>query len=100
MIRGTTPIHMFTLPFAVDDVAEARVIYGQFGHDRLIKTSQDLDMDGNEIRCVLTQEETLSFSCKHPVEIQIRVLTTSGVVMASDIMTVDVGRCLDSEVIG
>ena len=99
MIRGTTPKHTFNIPITADDVSAARVVYAQFGRDKIIKTGADLALTGNQIECVLTQEDTMSFSCKYPVEVQVRILTTAGLVMASDIMTINVERCLDSEVL-
>lgn len=99
MIRGTTPRHTFALPFDTDLVATARVIYSQNGEVILTKTDTDLTMSGNTIVLDLTQEDTLSFRCGRAVEVQVRVLTLDGEALASDIVKVSIGRCLENEVI-
>ena len=98
MHRGTTPTHTFTLPFDTSIVSQARIVYSQLCCVVLVKTGEDLVMEGNTIRVRLTQEETLAFNCSHPVEIQLRILTMAGDVQNSDIVKVSVKRCLENEV--
>ena len=99
MIRGTTPKHTFVLPFNTDTIAKARVVYSQTGRPVLIKEHEDLVLEGNTVEVHLTQQETLDFFCGKDVLVQVRVLTQTGEAMASDIQRVDVGRCLDDEVL-
>lgn len=99
MIRGTTPRHTFELPFNIDTIAKARVTYSQAGRVVLTKEHEDLTLAGSTIVAHLTQEETLAFLCGKDVLVQVRVLTVGGEAMASDIQRVDVGRCLDNEVL-
>lgn len=99
MIRGTTPTHVFTLPFDVSVIKTAKVIYSQRGEVVLTKCGDDLRMEGNEIRLTLSQENTLSFTCTDNVSIQLRVLTTANDALASDIMIISVARCLEDEVL-
>lgn len=99
MNRGTTPTHTFTLPFDASILSQVRIIYAQMGRVVLVKTGEDVILSGNTVKTKLTQEETLSFNCAHPVEIQVRVLTLAGDAQNSDIIKVPVSRCLDNEVI-
>lgn len=99
MKRGTTPTHIFTLPFDTETVKTARIIYSQSNEVIFVKTGDQLTLDGDTITVKLTQEDTLAFDCKKNVEIQVRVLTHSGDAMASDIEQVSPYRCLEDEVL-
>ena len=99
MKRGTTPTHKFTLPFDTGLLAAVRIVYAQLDNVVLVKTGEDLTLSGDTITTSLTQTETLQFTCKAPVEIQVRVLTLSGDAHNSDIVKVSVDRCLEDEVI-
>lgn len=98
IIRGTTPTHTFVLPMDVSLCSKLRVIYAQ--DDKVvIKVENDrFKRDGKTISCVLTQEETLALDCKKYCDIQLRVLTHAGEVLAGEIEKEKVGRCLDDEV--
>lgn len=99
MIRGTTPTHTFILPFSTEIVSAVRVIYKQGETEVLCKCETDCEKDGNAIKVRLTQEETLEFDCKKDVKIQLRVLTMGGDALASKPRIVDVGECLNDEVL-
>lgn len=99
MMRGTTPVHTFTLPISTEMVSNVRIIYAQSGEQVLVKEGKDCTLSGNEVTVRLTQAETFLFDCKKRVEIQLRVLTAGGDVLNSEIMEVIVARCLDNEVI-
>ena len=99
MIRGTTPTHMFMLPFEVALVKEIRILYAQKEKVLFTKETADCVMEGNMVSVTLTQEDTFKFDCKNHIQIQLRVLTTDGQVLSTPIKYVDVGTCLDSEVI-
>lgn len=98
-MRGTTPTHIFTLPFEANLISSIRIIYTQGDEQILVKEVKDCQIDGNTVTVRLTQEETFLFDCKKYVEIQIRALTHSGDVLNSNIMKESVERCLDNEVI-
>jgi len=100
MIRGTTPTHIFALPFDVSNVAECMVIYAQDDTEVLHKKTDACSMSGNELRVELTQEETLLFDCSKNVQIQLRVLTTEGKALATKPAIYPVHKCLNSEVLG
>ena len=102
MFRATTPTHIFALPFNVGQIKEVRITYQQNGETVLQKTEADCTMAGNDIKVTLTQQETLLFSVDSSndrVSIQLRVLTTTGQVLASEIEKVFVKACLDEEVL-
>jgi hypothetical protein len=100
MIRGTTPTHIFTLPFDVSLIADLRIIYAQDAAEILAKTKDDCGLDGNEVSVTLTQEDTFKFDCKRQVvQIQVRVLTSGGDALASEVIIVPVEQCLNSEVL-
>ena len=99
MRRGTTPTHTFTIPFDVANVSDALIVYAQNDLEILRKTAPHCHMDGNTISVELTQEETLKFNCHKKVQIQVRVLTTEGKALASNIITADVEKCLSNEVL-
>lgn len=99
MKRGTTPTHTFTLPFDVSLVAKARILYSQNGAPVLTKEGSDITMVDNTLSVKLSQEETFKFDYNKYVEIQVRVLTQTGEVLASNIVPVSVGQCLEEEVL-
>lgn len=99
MIQGTTPTHVFVLPFDVSTVARLQITYAQQGTIRLQKTEKDCAMSGNEVSVRLTQLETLAFRAGTEVQVQVRVLTPSGDALASGIASVPVVRILAEDVI-
>lgn len=99
MIRGTTPIHTFELPFDTSICKEIKITYAQNDKVILEKKSKSCNLEGNTVTLRLTQEETFKFDCKKLVQIQLRVLTTNDEVLASDIALERPDKCLDSEVL-
>lgn len=99
MIRGTTPTHIFTLPFETKLISNIRIIYTQGGERILVKEIGDCQLDGSTVTVRLTQEETFRFDCNKYVEIQVRALTHGGDALNSEIYKTSVERCLDTEVI-
>ena len=93
---GTTPTHTFTLPADLaGSVEKVRVVYAQ--GDKVI-LAKDANIEGSEVFVELTQEETLKFSQKMRVEIQLRVLTDGGKALTSDIILKKPYECLENEV--
>ena len=94
---GTTPTHTFTIPAYIADVsAKIRVVYRQ--GDKVILVKDNPNVNGNDVIVQLTQEETLRFSPKMRVEIQLRVLTEAGEALTSDIILQKPYECLENEV--
>ena len=99
MIRGTTPTHTFTLPFDTALIRRIKIIYSQNDKKIFCKETEDCVLSGNVVSTKLTQEETFLLDCKKLVQIQIRVVTTAGEVLATDEMVVTIDKCLDDEVL-
>ena len=99
MFRATTPTHIFALPFDTSLLQKIRITYQQGDVTVLQKTEADCTLTSSEIKVMLTQEETLLFAQDERVSIQLRVKTTTGQVMASDIEKVFARACLDEEVL-
>lgn len=99
MWQYTTPTHVFTLPVSPQLFKEIRITYRQGGAVVLKKKTEDCTIDGNKIMVHLTQEETGNFAPDQNVGIQMRLMTGSGSVIASNEVIIDVGRVYDSEVI-
>ena len=98
MTRGTTPTHTFTLPdnLKTATLSALYITYAQRGETVLEKTLSDVTINNGVITCTLTQAETLLFSVRNharstdDVAIQVRMKTSDGTAMASDIMRIPV----------
>lgn len=99
MIRGTTPVLEFTLPFSTSHLTEAYISFAQRGTVVIEKTLQDCVCTENTMQLKMTQKDTLSLHENRKTEIQIRVKTLDGDALASVIMVVDTDRILkDGEI--
>lgn len=85
MYRGTTPTLRFTLPFDTSTLDAVWVTIAQGGEVIINKEKSDCDLEGTDISVTLTQEETLALTAGNKTEIQLRVLTTDGLALASEI---------------
>lgn len=99
MIRGTTPTHIFNIPFDTSLVDEVKITYAQDDEIVLIKGTSDCVLDTNTIKVTLSQEDTFLFDHKKNVQVQVRLLTKSGEAFASIVENVGVSKCLDNEVL-
>ena len=98
MTRGTTPTHTFTLPdnLKTATLSALYITYAQGSKTVLEKTLSDVTINDGVIICTLTQAETLKFEVldQHcgcdKVAIQVRMKTSDGTAMASDIMRIPV----------
>ena len=95
MYRATTPTHIFTLPFDTNLLKVIQITYQQFGETILQKSEKECVMVGRQIKVELTQEETLRFLPSALVSIQLRVMTSDGKVMASQVEMKQPKECLD-----
>ena len=85
MYRGTTPTLRFTLPFDTSTLDAVWVTIAQGGKVIINKEKSDCDLKGTDISVTLTQAETLALTAGNKTEIQLRVLTTDGLALASEI---------------
>ena len=92
MYRGTTPTLKFTLPFDTSTLDAVWVTIAQGGKVIINKTKVDCDLKGKDISVTLTQAETLALTADK-TEIQMRVLTTDGIALASAIFREDT-KCI------
>ena len=98
MRQGTTPTIQITInDIDLNEMQNIYVVFEQNGYI-LKKESSDLDIEGNIISVLLTQEETLNFK-EGTCNIQLRMITKGGVAIASPIKTTKVYRVLNKEVI-
>lgn len=99
MIRGTTPTHTFRLSIETSSIIEVRITYVQLGKTVIEKTEEDVRMGEKSISLTLTQEESLEFRAGSEVEVQLKVLTNVGTVLASPVISLNVGKILNTEVL-
>ena len=99
MRRLTTPEHRFTLQMDVSAIEKIRITYAQNGNILLTKENPEVKIVDKVATVKLSQEETKLFHDDKKVEIQVRVLTTGGDALASDIITIDCKKVLDEEII-
>lgn len=99
MIRGTTPLMRFCLPFNADLLDEVYITIAQNGETVIEKSMKDCDTDENNLAFRMTQEDTLKFEDGQWVEIQMRVRMKSGEALASQIERTTVQRILKDGVI-
>lgn len=98
MRLGTTPTHVFEIPVSADQIEDVRIVYAQAGVEVLAKEIDDCELKGNTITVKLTQEETFLFDQKLDADVQVRILTVAGEVLASDIMKMKCDPFLGEEV--
>ena len=99
MIRGTTPTHRFNVPV---DMTDAEVIYISYRQDDRVlveKTGSDIAVTDRYLEVRLSQRETLLFSDKENIEIQIRAKFSDGTAIASNIIMLPVGEVIKYGVI-
>lgn len=99
MIRGTTPIDDFILPFNIENIDRIKLIYKQDEECVLVKRTEDFLMEGNKISVKLSQEETLLFTCKKLAYCILRVVDKAETALATDKMYFTVTDCGDDEVL-
>lgn len=99
MIRGTTPTHIFTLPFDAGQISQLRLTYSQDGTTVFEKNKTEVNLAGTQLEYTLTQTESLAFTEQKPVEIQLKIKTIDGVVVASKIMRTNASAVLNEEVL-
>ena len=99
IIRGTTPTNIFNVNVDLTEAEDIIISYAQKGSVVINKMIDDIDVTEEAISTTLTQTETLKFDAAYDVEIQIRALFDDGTAIASDIITVDVGKILYEGVI-
>lgn len=100
MIRGTTPTFKLRLKDTSIDLTKADNIYVSFSQKsvRLMKSGEDLEVNGNEVDVYLTQEESLKF-VDGEVEMQINWTYDDGSRACTNIVTINVSKNLIGRVL-
>lgn len=102
MIKGTTPTLHYNLPFETSIIKSAEIVVEYVDANKsvkIIKTLDDCVLGDSCISTSLTQEETLKLPAPSTVKVQLRVLTTDELVLATEIQKVTVKRLLREDVI-
>lgn len=110
MRRTTTPTHTFTLEIDPTTITALNITYAQ-SYDVcgctdadtetqivLVKTLDDVTIDGYDISVKLTQEETNLFTEDTPVKIQLHAMVDEDS-LVSDILTIPCREVLNDEVL-
>lgn len=98
-MRGTTPTHVFKLPFDTALIKSVKITYTHNKIPVLVKLTEHCAMDDHTITVRLTQEETLLFENNWLIELQMRVLTQDGDALRSKVYSLNAGVLLDDEVL-
>lgn len=99
--RGTTPVHSFTLPDELKDVdfAALYITYKQDGKTVIEKDRSSISIEDGVASVRLTQEETLLFSDCWKCHIQVRLRTSAGDALVSNVANIPVYDVLKEGVI-
>lgn len=100
MRRATTPTIQIEADIDLREFEWFRLTFAQRNGPRIVKTEKDcsLSEDGKTIYVRLSQQETLSFSERYNVMVQMRY-GIGDTVNATNIVSRDIGAILDEEVI-
>ena len=108
LIRGASQQFKFTTPYLVSALDEITVIFKQYEDGQetvsIKKTRSDCRFIGPETRTktiyvILNQDETLRFSTDSKAYVQLRAITSDGLVFASRIKPVTVHSTLDETIL-
>ena len=97
MTPGATPIHTFNLPINTEDVAALRITYEQSGKIVFQKEKEDCELKDKQIIVKLSQEDTLKFDSNVIARMQVKVRTTGGDVLVSEVIKKSTNIVLDKE---
>ena len=93
VMRGSTPILTFTLPFDVSAAEVLNIAFSQRESLVFEKELCDCDISGNVVTVHLSQDDTIKLDCHFLLEIQLRPVIC-GEALVSNIIVTDVGRIL------
>lgn len=102
MIQGTTPVLHFNLPFSASLIKSAEILLKYIDSYKsvlIVKNLEDCELGETSIAARLTQEETLALPAPAIASVQLRVLTTDDIALATDLYKISVKRLLREDVI-
>lgn len=97
-IQGTTPTHQFALPFSDSLISDLSITYSENGEVIVKRTLEDCEINNDIVSITLTQQESLSFTPNSIVEVQLKLATNTGSVLASPKYRIGVESALDTEI--
>ena len=98
MYQATTPKLRFTTPYEASQISDLLLTFSQ-GAPVINFGISDVELDTYGLTVELTQEQPKRFKTKIPVEIQMRIKLTDGTVVASQIISTDIHKSLNLEVL-
>ena len=99
VIRGTTPLHEFELPYPLEIIKEVRIAYGQNNKTIFIKTTEECEIEEGKLSVRLAQEDTFSLRPGKKLYIEIRIkMVDDQVVRSEEPVVLRVIDTLDEEV--
>lgn len=99
MYKATTPTFRLTIPYKAEEIDKFVIPLVQKGITVLTFTQDDCTVEDYKITFSLTQEQSNLFVHRYPINLQMRVLLTSGKVVASVNEQIDVHRVWDDTVL-
>lgn len=103
ILQGTTPTLTISIDpddLALTDVTELELAFQQFNQPVLIKHMADcvVDTTENTVSYNFTQEETLAFLPATPLNWQLRLATTNGQIIGTQISLIQISDLISNEV--
>lgn len=102
LYRSTTPkliLHIKDPEFDMESIDQAHItIENDSGRNKKIFTETAINIEDRTISIEMTQEDTLSFEpgC---LNVQLKIRTTDGLVLASKIITSSISRILEEDIL-
>ncbi len=85
MRRGSTPTFCFTLPKEAESFSDIRITFVQNGTSILTAEKNELELRGKDALYLMSEENSLKFSDGQNAELQIRLVSSDGTVLLSEI---------------
>ena len=98
MYQATTPTLRFAIPYSTSEIEDLKITLAQ-GVPVFNFGLADVDLNEYCVSVGLTQEQTSRFKTKIPVDIQMRIKLQGGVVVASQVISIDIHKSLNLEVL-
>ena len=102
MIQGTTPNLHYDLNFSSNLIKSAEITLqynDSYKNVLIVKTLEDCELGETSISARLTQEETLKLPAPAMARVQLRIVTTDDVILATEPQLVSVKELLKKDVI-
>lgn len=98
--RYTTPVCYFELDIDPELLKDCRISFAQFGQILFHKMLSDCEIEGNILKCRLSEEETGMLSRFLVLKVQIRALFIDGTLDNSNVIKLKVEDVLDNTPFG